>query len=101
MIAPSTGTFGAATWPGLVKIMEEAGEVQRAAAKLLQFPEGFYPDGTDLVAQLIEELGDLGAALDVFGELNLSPDLQEAVDARALAKRTKFLDWHQQEVDRA
>ena len=63
--------IGSSTWPGLAKLTEEAGELVQVLAKLVGASgrETYY-DGTDLRARLIEECGDLTAAIAFFTEAN-------------------------------
>jgi NTP pyrophosphatase (non-canonical NTP hydrolase) len=86
--------IGSATWPGLAKLAEEAGELIQVLAKLIGAAgrETYY-DGSDLRARLVEECGDLTAALAFFTETN---GLTAAVDARAEGKLAVFRQWHDQ-----
>lgn len=83
--------IGAVTWPGIAKLMEEAGEVVQVCAKLLA--TGGRTDhwsGDDLRVRLVEEMGDLGAALDYVHAHNLLPGVTERRDA----KFRQFQQWH-------
>ncbi|MEU7867058.1 hypothetical protein [Dactylosporangium sp. NPDC049140] len=84
--------IGSSTWPGLAKLAEEAGELVQILAKLVGASgRDTYYDGTDLRARLVEECGDLLAAVTFFTETNA---LGPAVDARARAKLELFRRWH-------
>ncbi|WP_433044630.1 hypothetical protein [Dactylosporangium sp. CS-033363] len=84
--------IGSTTWPGLAKLAEEAGELVQVLAKLVGASgRTEYYDGTDLRARLIEECGDVMAALAFFTETNA---LGPAVAARADAKLAVFRRWH-------
>lgn len=81
-------------WTGLAKVGEEAAEVLQVVNKIIGNSGGrFYFDKTDLHAKLIEEMGDLYAALDFLfnncKEVNFSP-----LAARYLLKRKTFQAWH-------
>ncbi|WP_432972405.1 hypothetical protein [Dactylosporangium sp. CA-233914] len=84
--------IGSETWPGLAKLAEEAGELIQILAKLVGASgrERYY-DGTDLRARLIEECGDLTAAIAFFTETN---GLSAEVDDRARQKLALFRQWH-------
>jgi hypothetical protein len=91
---PSAGPYeiGSQTWPGLAKLAEESGELVQILAKLVGASgRDTYYDGTDLRARLIEECGDLRAALTFFVETN---ELGPAVEARAAEKLALFRRWH-------
>jgi NTP pyrophosphatase (non-canonical NTP hydrolase) len=93
---PPAGPYeiGSDVWPGLAKLAEEAGELVQVLAKVVGVSgrETYY-DGTDLRARLVEECGDLIAALAFFTSAN---DLGPDVDARAAAKLAIFREWHDQ-----
>jgi NTP pyrophosphatase (non-canonical NTP hydrolase) len=86
--------IGSDVWPGLAKLTEEAGELIQVLAKLVGASgRDRYYDGTDLRGRLVEECGDLAAALAFFTETN---GLTTDVDARARSKLALFRDWHEQ-----
>ena len=63
--------IGSVKWNGLSKLVEECGEVVQVAGKLLGTNgEAAHWDGSDLRERLIEELGDLQAALRFFVTYN-------------------------------
>ena len=86
---------------GLVKLAEESGEVVQVACKFMQYPElqspeasekgWLHPDGTDLRARLVEEMGDVLAAIEfVTGRLGLS---RSAISDRMAFKFALFEKW--------
>lgn len=86
-------SIGSDTWPGLSKLAEEAGEVLQVVGKLIGSGgvEDHW-DGSNLRARLIEEIGDLSAALRFVVEEN---DLDvDAVEARHQLKLALFRQWH-------
>ena len=93
---PPAGPYeiGSDVWPGLAKLAEEAGELVQVLAKVVGVSgrETYY-DGTDLRARLVEECGDLTAAIAFFTSAN---GLGPAVEERAAAKLAIFRTWHDQ-----
>ncbi|GAA2390099.1 hypothetical protein [Dactylosporangium salmoneum] len=91
---PPAGPYeiGSDVWPGLAKLAEEAGELIQVLAKLIGVSgrERYY-DESDLRKRLIEECGDLTAAIAFFTETN---GLGTEVDARARQKLATFRHWH-------
>lgn len=87
--------IGAAHWPGISKLMEEAGEVVQVCGKLMAtYGEAEHWDGTNLARRLEEELGDLIAACE-FVTLKNEPRLSEyAIKSRRDAKLAVFCKWH-------
>lgn len=87
--------IGTTRWPGLAKLGEEAGELVQAILRLVAFPDGPHPDGTDTVQNFADELADvLGQArfvLEHCTELDT-----DAIEERADAKERRFREWHEQ-----
>lgn len=84
---------------GLAKLVEELGELAQVAGKMIQYPElqlddsQNHPDGTNLRARLVEEMGDVLGAIDfVVEKLRLGPGGLE-VEARAKRKLNLFRQW--------
>lgn len=85
--------IGAKHWPGISKLIEEAGEVTQVAGKLLgTYGDAAHWDGTDLRARLVLELGDLLAAIDFVIEANGLERVH--VEARRSEKFSQFCAWH-------
>lgn len=89
-------SIGQNAWPGISKLIEECGEVLQVAGKIIA--TGGRTDhwsGRDLGNDLIEELGDLSAAiwfvLEHCTELPLGP---LRVADRKAAKIALFEEWH-------
>jgi len=96
---PAVGTLGADKWPGLVKLIEECGEVQRVAAKLLAFPEGIIPgEDTDWALELLDELADVKAAIEFVMLRNGLPRMR--MQRRLMEKLNQFEEWHAIEATR-
>lgn len=92
--------IGSDIWPGLAKLMEEMGELQQVLGKVMACSgtDAIYWDGSSLVPQLIEEMGDVRAAMIFFCEVNgISKAL---VHERADKKLEKFRYWHEHSRER-
>lgn len=85
--------IGSRIWPGLSKLIEEAGEVSQVCGKLLGTGGvAKHWDGSDLRSRLEEELSDLLAACMFVVEAN-GLDLN-AITARHWEKLQRFRQWH-------
>lgn len=93
--APSFA-IGSDVWPGLAKLAEECGELVQVITKIMAFVgrEDDHPGGEDLRARLIEEMGDVMAALRYVREEN---DIEVQVMSRAAGKLRTFYEWHADE----
>lgn len=92
-LPPVPFSFGSDIWPGLAKIVEEAGETQQVIGKFFGSAgvEDHF-DGTNLRDRLVDELADLRAAIGFVVEHNgLDAD---RMDERTAAKRARFEGWH-------
>jgi len=98
---PTMFAIGASCWPGISKLLEEAGEVVQICGKLMAtYGEREHWGEGDLVPRLQEELGDLAAAL-VFVSKHC-PDLdRKAIEERHLEKLEIFERWHREQDGRA
>ena len=87
--------YGDAVWPGLAKVVEEAGETMQALGKLIMVHghHAAHWDG-NLIAKIEEEIPDLKAALDVFVEINTASLDIDGMDNRYAMKHAKFHEWH-------
>ena len=85
---------GSPVWPGVGKLVEEAGEALEVAGKLVSNGgHRTHYDGRDLRQKLIEELADLAAAIDYLAAANhLGPEL----DQRRRLKLQQFWAWHRE-----
>lgn len=85
--------IGSDIWPGLAKLMEEMGELQQVLGKIMacEGKDAIYWDGSSLVPQLIEEMGDVRASLIFFCEANGIS--KQDVHDRADEKLGKYRYW--------
>jgi NTP pyrophosphatase (non-canonical NTP hydrolase) len=87
-------SIGSSVWPGLSKLVEEAGEVFQVCGKLMATGgEAEHWDGTNLVERLHDELGDLVGAIAFFVEVN-SMDKPRII-GRGADKFSLFTGWQQ------
>lgn len=90
---PKPYCIGSQTWGGLSKLIEECGEVQQVAGKIIG-AEGIthHWDGSNLRERLTSEMGDLMAAIRFVAEQN---DLDwAAIEDREKEKLRLFHKWH-------
>ena len=86
-------SIGSSIWPGLSKVIEEMGELGQVLGKLIGSGGQLdHFDGTNLGTRMIEEIGDLRAALDYFTTANGLPE--RALAERTARKRALFQRWH-------
>lgn len=93
----SNGDFsiGGKVWPGTSKLIEEMGEVGQVLGKLIgSHGETAHYDGSNLRDRLVEELGDLRAAITFFCDMNMSEAERYRIHERALKKQGVFEQWH-------
>jgi NTP pyrophosphatase (non-canonical NTP hydrolase) len=78
---------------GLAKLAEECGElIQVIGKRLAYYSTDEHPDGTNLRQRMIEELGDVQAAIEFLCE-HEDDDFAAAVDARSMQKVGLFRRW--------
>jgi hypothetical protein len=86
--------LGSLIYPGLSKLVEEGGEMQQVAGKLMaNGGEDEHWDGTRLSVRIAEEVADLSAACRAFFQLN-GYDGAPWVLRREIDKYNKFIQWH-------
>ena len=95
-IRPGDFGFESDVWPGLSKLVEEAGEVLTICGKFMGTggdPE--YWDGRNLREELTKEFGDLIAAMEFVIKFNKLDG--HAIRQRMLEKLVKFEQWREKE----
>ncbi len=90
-------SIGSYLWPGISKIIEESGELGKVLGKLMAYPRERYPDGSDLLGDLHEELADVIAAIEFFCTQNALD--AEFISKRAIAKVHRFQHWQEGGID--
>lgn len=84
--------IGGQPWPGLAKLAEECGELLQVLGKIIAYPDtAVHPDGTLLNERIMEELGDVRAAMIFFAEQNGIS--KASIHARAEYKLARFRYW--------
>lgn len=95
--AMSDFAIGSTVWPGLSKLIEEAGEVQQVCGKLLGTGGAHaHWDGTDLRVRLEDEIADVMAACMFVQEANMLNNRR--IEERILTKLATFQKWHRDQV---
>ena len=85
---------GRGQWSGLFKVMEECGELITVCAKLgATGGDPRYWGNVDLRERLIEEIGDVLAAIDFFMYHNASGRDRHAILIRRCEKFEIFQQW--------
>lgn len=89
-------SIGSDIWPGVSKLIEEMGELHQVLGKLIATGgEAQHWDGSNLRERLVEEMGDVRAALSFVAAVNdLDPD---AIHRRHFTKSVLFNQWHSEQ----
>ena len=87
-------SIGSNVWPGTSKLIEEMGELHQVLGKLIATHGDTEHWSGDLRVKLIEEIGDVFAALRFFGFMNLPIGDSHLVESRASDKQKLFIKWH-------
>ncbi len=87
-------SIGSKVWPGTSKVIEEMGELQQVLGKLIAVAGDTQHWDGDLRKRLIEEIGDLSAALDFFETENFTPQEALQISERIANKKQLFHQWH-------
>ena len=86
-------------YPGLLKAGEEGAELAQALLKCTLYDEDFEMiDGNELYEKVIEELGDLYAAV-TFAVDRLPERFYKRIMKRAQLKTARFEDYEKRKVD--
>lgn len=91
--------FGDKEWPGLAKLNEESGELIQVIGKLMMtHGDRNYWGNVDLRKRLVEEMGDLAAAIDFVSDHVLTPEETHVFVERMKQKRALFEQWHAEQA---
>ena len=92
-------TIGCKDWPGISKVVEEAGELGQVCGRLIQMKgEREHFSGADLVHDLEDEIADTMAAIHYLMDHNPSLD-HDRIAERQATKYQRFNDWHAENND--
>lgn len=92
---PFPYAIGSDRWPGTSRVLEESGELTQVLGKLMATGGDADHWSGDLRKKLVEEIGDLSAALAFFRERNLTVNEQDDVDVQMGLKLRLFRKWHE------
>jgi NTP pyrophosphatase (non-canonical NTP hydrolase) len=86
-------SIGSNVWPGTSKVIEEMGELGQVLGKLIAVAGDTKHWDGDLRKRLVEEIGDVVAAL-LFFQHNLTAAEGQQIAERAEKKLALFREWH-------
>jgi NTP pyrophosphatase (non-canonical NTP hydrolase) len=89
--------FGSKVMPGTAKLLEEQGELVQVLAKYMMTGGDSNHWSGDLRPRLLDEMGDVYAALAFFSQHNLTPEEIAKVEDRLRAKLALFEQWHKEQ----
>lgn len=87
-------SIGSNVWNGMSKLIEEMGELNQVLGKLMGSDGNVDHWSGDLTEKLVEECGDVTAALNFFVSKNLSEENQERTLDQAMRKYELFEEWN-------
>lgn len=96
--APEHYALGSTVWPGLAKLAEETGELVQVLGKILGIGGRTDHWSGDLAAMLVDEMGDVLAALELFAAENLTIAQRRTLADRHARKLRLFQDWHDEQT---
>jgi hypothetical protein len=88
-------SIGSSVWPGVSKVVEEVGELGQVIGKLMAVAGAAKHWSGDLREKMIEEMGDVYAALDFVAEHCFSYEEGQLIATRRNKKLATFEKWHQ------
>jgi NTP pyrophosphatase (non-canonical NTP hydrolase) len=88
-------SFGSDVWPGLAKLVEECGELQQVLGRLIATHGSteHWTDG-DLRRSLIEEMGDVSAAIEFLATIGLDDADHMELALRKARKLDLYWRWN-------
>jgi hypothetical protein len=87
-------SIGSQVWPGTSKLIEEMGELNQVLGKLIATAGDTEHWSGDLRPKLVEEIGDVLAAVTFFLGMNLNAYERIEIEARFAVKIALFEKWH-------
>lgn len=89
-------SIGSDHWPGLAKLAEEAGELIQVIGKIIAMggTDVHWDGTTSLRARLMEEMGDVTAAVDFLVEQNAFRPMD--LQARHDQKLSMYRQWQRE-----
>lgn len=90
--------IGSKIWPGLSKLVEEAGEMLQQAGRIMALggERDDHWDGKNVRGCMLEEVSDLLAATEWFIEHNFVGLNRVAIRERADEKKKQYDAWHRE-----
>lgn len=88
-------SIGSDNWNGMSKLIEEMGELQQVLGKLIGSDGNPNHWSGDLIEKLVEEVGDVFAALNFFVSKNMSEENQDRALLQAERKLQLFEEWNE------
>ena len=87
-------SIGSKVWPGTSKLIEEMGELQQVLGKLIAVAGSTEHWSGDLRKMIVDEAGDVAAALRFFALENLTSEELIHMTKRSDEKLMLFKKWH-------
>ena len=90
-------SIGSSVWPGTSKLIEEMGELHQVLGKLIATAGDTEHWSGDLRQKLVEEIGDVRAAIRFFEEQNMTGTELVLIEKRSrVEKLALFRKWHRE-----
>lgn len=87
-------SIGSVLWPGVSKLIEEVGELGQVLGKLIAVAGETKHWSGNLREKLVEEIGDVYAALDFVVYYNFGQEETRQIRLRREKKLATFTEWH-------
>jgi len=88
-------SIGSDHWPGISKLIEEMGELHQVLGKLMAtHGDELHWDGSNLRVRMIEEMGDVLAAIHFVANENFTAMDHIKMTSRYDEKLARFEEWH-------
>lgn len=90
-------SIGSTVWPGTSKLIEEMGELQQVLGKLMASHGDTAHWSGNLREKLVEEIGDVLAAVSFFRGMNLTVEESRLIEKRLQDKWMLFCEWQSEQ----